>query len=115
DGEEEAAREGLGAGEGKGKILFFDAFSGVAGDMTVAALLDLGAPFDVVEEALGKLPVSGFHLHLGHVHRSGIVATTFEVHVEEAQPERTYGSIDRMLLDRKSTRLNSSHLVISYA
>jgi uncharacterized protein (TIGR00299 family) protein len=65
--------------------------------MTVAALLDLGVPLAVVENALAKLPVEGFHLHVGHVHRSGIVATTFDVHVEGGQPERSYASIDRML------------------
>ena len=43
------------------------------------------------------LPIDGFHLHRGHAHRSGIVATTFDVHVEGAQPERTYGAIDAML------------------
>jgi uncharacterized protein (TIGR00299 family) protein len=89
----------IGQGEGEGKVLFFDAFSGVAGDMTVAAMLDLGVPFAVIENALAKLPVEGFHLHVGHVHRSGIVATTFDVHVEGGQPERSYGSIDRMLAD----------------
>jgi uncharacterized protein (TIGR00299 family) protein len=56
-------------------------------------------PLAVVENALGKLPVGGFHVHLGHVHRSGIVATTFDVHVEGKQPERTYGSIDAMLVE----------------
>ena len=89
----------IGQGEGTGKILFFDAFSGVAGDMTVAALLDLGVPLAVVENALGKLPVDGFHVHVGHVHRSGIVATTFDVHLDGKQPERTYGSIDSMLVE----------------
>jgi pyridinium-3,5-bisthiocarboxylic acid mononucleotide nickel chelatase len=89
----------LGRGEGKGKTLFLDAFSGVAGDMTIAALVDLGVPFAVLENAFEELPVSGFHAHLGHVHRSGIVATTFDVHVEGKQPERTYGWIDRMLAE----------------
>jgi uncharacterized protein (TIGR00299 family) protein len=91
----------LGQGEGEGKILFFDAFSGLAGDMTVAALLDLGVPLAVVENALGKLPIDGFHLHVGHVHRSGIVATSFDVHVEGAQPERSYGAIDAMLAESR--------------
>ena len=89
----------LGQGEGEGKILFFDAFSGVAGDMTVAAMIDLGVPLEVLENALAKLPVGGFHLRVGHLHRSGVTAATFDVHVEGAQPERTYGSIDDMLLD----------------
>jgi uncharacterized protein (TIGR00299 family) protein len=84
-------------GEGQGKILFFDAFSGIAGDMTIAALLDLGVPLLVIERAVAELPIDGFHLHRGHVHRSGIVATSFDVHLEAAQPERTYGEIDAML------------------
>jgi uncharacterized protein (TIGR00299 family) protein len=91
----------LSEGVGKGKTLFLDAFSGLAGDMILAALFDLGVPVAVVQAAVGALPVSGFHMHLGHVHRSGIVATTFDVHVEGKQPERTYGSIDRMLAESK--------------
>jgi uncharacterized protein (TIGR00299 family) protein len=89
----------IGRGEGKGKTLFFDAFSGVAGDMTIAALVDLGVPFAIIENALEDLPIAGYHAHVGHVHRSGIVATTFDVHVEEKQGERTYGFIDRMLAE----------------
>jgi uncharacterized protein (TIGR00299 family) protein len=88
----------LDEGSGVGKLLFFDAFSGVAGDMTIAALLDLGVPLLVVERAVAALPIEGFHLHRGHVHRSGIVATSFDVHVETPQPERTYGAIDAMLV-----------------
>jgi hypothetical protein len=85
-------------GAGAGKLLFFDAFSGIAGDMTIAALLDLGVPLLVVERAVAALPLEGFHLHRGHLHRSGIVATSFDVHVETPQPERTYSAIDAMLV-----------------
>ncbi len=84
-------------GEGAGKILFLDAFSGIAGDMTIATLLDLGVPLLVVERALAALPLEGFHIHRGHVHRSGIVATSFDVHLETSQPERTFREIDAML------------------
>ena len=57
-------------GAGVGKTLFFDAFSGIAGDMTIAALVDLGAPLSVVEDAVASLGLGGFHLKLGHRHRS---------------------------------------------
>jgi uncharacterized protein (TIGR00299 family) protein len=87
----------LAEGAGASKILFFDAFSGVAGDMTIAALLDLGVPLLVVERALAALPLDGYHIHRGHVHRSGIVAATFDVHLETSQPERTFREIDAML------------------
>ncbi len=67
--------------------------------MIIAAMLDLGVPEAVVEQAVATLGVGGFHLHVGERERSGIVATSFDVHVEERQPERTWGEI-RTLLER---------------
>ncbi|HEY4016258.1 MAG TPA: nickel pincer cofactor biosynthesis protein LarC [Polyangiaceae bacterium] len=90
---------GLARGAGSGKLLFFDAPSGLAGDMIVAALVDLGVPAPVVADALARLPVTGFHLHFGTRVRSGIVATSFEVDVDSVQPPRTYAAIRAMLDD----------------
>jgi hypothetical protein len=80
-----------------GKLLFLDAFSGIAGDMTISALLDLGVPLLVVERAVACLPIEGFHIHRDHTHQSGVVASRFDVHLDTPQPERTYRSIDDML------------------
>jgi len=93
------SREPLTEGVGAGQLLFLDAFSGIAGDMTIAALLDLGVPIDVVRDTVAQLPLEGYELVVGHTHRSGIVATTFDVEVDAKQPERTYGSIRSMLDD----------------
>jgi hypothetical protein len=90
--------EPLAEGAAAGRVLFLDAFSGLAGDMILATLLDLGVPLLVVERALAALPLEGYHVHRGHAHRSGIVATSFDVHVEGAQPERTHRAIDDMLV-----------------
>lgn len=90
--------EPLAEGAAAGKVIFLDAFSGLAGDMVIATLLDLGVPLLVVERALAALPLENYHVHRGHAHRSGIVATSFDVHVDAAQPERTYRSIDEMLV-----------------
>jgi len=90
-------RPDLPRGAGGGKILFLDAPSGLAGDMIIAALVDLGVPTAVIEEAVATLPVTGFHLHWETRVRSGIVATKLDVHVDGAQPERTYGQIKKML------------------
>jgi uncharacterized protein (TIGR00299 family) protein len=46
---------------------------------------------------LAALPLDGFHLETKHIQRSGISATSFDVHVTTPQPERTFGAIDRML------------------
>src|SRR5256885_552584 len=69
-------------GAGAGKILFLDAPSGLAGDMIVAALVDLGVPRETVADALALLPITGFHVHFGTRVRSGIVAASFDVHVD---------------------------------
>ncbi|MGH7327695.1 MAG: LarC family nickel insertion protein, partial [Polyangiaceae bacterium] len=88
-------------GAGTGKILFLDAPSGLAGDMIIAALVDLGVPAAVIADAVAKLPISGFHLHFGSSVKSGIVAGEFDVHVDNAQPERTYAEIKSILDEAK--------------
>jgi uncharacterized protein (TIGR00299 family) protein len=90
-------REGLPRGGGQGKVLFLDAPSGLAGDMIIAALVDLGVPASAIADALAVLPVTGFHVHFGARVRSGIVATSCDVHVDVAQPARTYATIRAML------------------
>jgi hypothetical protein len=98
DHEHPVARQAaLPQGAGAGKLLFLDAFSGIAGDMTISALLDLGVPLLVVERAVACLPLEGFHIHRDHTHQSGVVASRFDVHLDAPQPERTYRSIDDML------------------
>jgi uncharacterized protein (TIGR00299 family) protein len=90
-------RDDLERGSGQGKVLFIDAFSGVAGDMLVAALLDLGVPRSAVDNALAALPLGGYRVELGSTVRSGIVARRFMVHVDERQPERDYAQIRALL------------------
>lgn len=87
----------LARGSGKGKILFFDAPAGLAGDMIIAALVDLGVPQKVIEDSVARMKLSGFHLHFGTRERSGIVATAFDVHLDDKQPERTWGAIRKMI------------------
>src|SRR3989442_11185800 len=62
------------------RLLYFDCFSGISGDMTLAALLDAGLPFDELKRALGSLAVSGFDISATRVLRAGVSATQFVVH-----------------------------------
>ncbi|HEV3194427.1 MAG TPA: nickel insertion protein, partial [Polyangiaceae bacterium] len=78
-------------------MLFLDAPSGLSGDMMIAALVDLGVSRQVIVDAVASLPLAGFHLEFGTKVRSGIVATSFDVHVDSPQPARTYASIRDML------------------
>jgi len=95
--EPEAHREPLARGAGVGKILFLDAFSGVAGDMTIAGLVDLGVPFQVVEESVAQLGLTGFALELKKARGGAIGGTKFDVVVADAQPDRRYRAIDDLL------------------
>jgi uncharacterized protein (TIGR00299 family) protein len=91
----------LAQGAGTGKVLFFDAPSGLAGDMIVAALVDLGVPRSTVADTLAALAVTGFHVHFGTRIRSGIAATSFDVHVDQVQPARTYAAVRALLEESK--------------
>lgn len=85
-------------GENSGRILHFDCFGGLAGDMIVAALIDVGVPFEVVEDAVRALPVSGYALRLEKVQRNAVTATRFVVDVaQKEQPHRHYGDIKEMI------------------
>ncbi len=53
--------------------------SGISGDMTVAALLDLGADRAVLEKALESLPVDGFETRIRRVKKAGLDACDFDV------------------------------------
>ena len=54
---------------------YFDAFSGIAGDMTVAALLDLGVPFADLQRIIGTLGLEGCTLSAGPTEKGPIRAT----------------------------------------
>ena len=59
--------------------LYLECYSGISGDMTVAALLDLGADETVLRKALKSLPVDGFEVEIGRVKKSGLDACDFRV------------------------------------
>lgn len=59
--------------------LIIDGTSGISGDMTVAALLDLGASEEHLREQLATLPVDGFEIAVTRVNKHGIDACDFDV------------------------------------
>jgi len=70
------------------RILYFDCFAGIAGDMLIGALIDAGLPFDALREALGSLAVDRESIGVERVTRSGITASKFWVRGEEGHPPR---------------------------
>lgn len=66
------------------KTLYFDAFAGISGDMTVGALLDLGLPLERLRAELAKLPLDGYAVAAERRFVNGIGAVKFDVAVDGA-------------------------------
>ena len=77
--------------------VWFHCFAGIAGDMTLASLVDAGADLDEVVGMLRRLPVSGWELEAVPTTRSGIGATHIRVRVEESGIVRTHAHIVGMV------------------
>ena len=59
--------------------LYLECYSGISGDMTVAALLDLGADEQILRKALASLPVGGFEIAVTRKAKSGLDVCDFDV------------------------------------
>jgi len=63
------------------KTLYLDLSSGISGDMFIAALIDLGVDARQLEQALGKLRLEGYHLHVKRGHKASLEGVKFDVHL----------------------------------
>jgi Protein of unknown function DUF111/FmdE, Molybdenum formylmethanofuran dehydrogenase operon len=78
------------------KVCYFDAFSGISGDMTVGALADAGADQATIIQVLQGLG-TGATYHFEKVKRRGIAATKFRVTVAETKRHRHLSAIVKMI------------------
>jgi uncharacterized protein (DUF111 family) len=62
------------------KVLYLDCISGISGDMTVGALVDLGVRPSTLEWELSKLPIGEFHMHFDRAKRKEIEGVRFTIH-----------------------------------
>lgn len=71
------------------KYLYLDGSCGISGDMTVAALLDLGASREKLEAAINSMHLDGMHYHFGRGNSYSIAGATFDVHVHTHHGEES--------------------------
>lgn len=64
------------------RTLYLECNSGISGDMTVAALLDLGADEEKLREAVSSLPIDGFQVEISRVKKAGLYACDFCVKLD---------------------------------
>lgn len=70
------------------RLAYFDCFSGIAGDMLLAALLDAGAPVARFHETIRALGLTEVTLRVERVKRHGISANYVRVDVDPAAPRK---------------------------
>jgi hypothetical protein len=78
------------------KICYFDAFSGISGDMTVGALLDAGADWSVVESGIRSLGL-GASVRVEKTKRKGIAASKFSVEAADEKKHRHLPQIVKII------------------
>jgi uncharacterized protein (TIGR00299 family) protein len=87
------------------RILYFDCAAGVAGDMILAALLDLGLPLKELRAELDKLDVDGFRIVRSKAVRGGIHGTRFRVDAPDDRGYRHWADFERAI---KKSRLSKT-------
>ena len=88
------------------RVLYFDCFAGISGDMTIGALIDLGIDVESLKQQIASLGLSGYEIKVDRVERSGIAATKFNVEVEPTpQPARHLADIREIISNGKITEL----------
>lgn len=79
------------------RIAYFDCFSGISGDMTLAALVSAGWSAERLADLPRRLRLAGVQIVVSETRRGPFVATRVQVEVEEAQPHRHLRHIRELL------------------
>jgi hypothetical protein len=80
------------------KIAYADCFSGVSGDMFLAALLDAGLPLEVLQQSIDKLNLpEKVELKLTETHKGALRAASLEVIVPHSHNHRHLADILKMI------------------
>ena len=80
-------------------LAYFDCFSGISGDMTLGAFIDLGVPVQWLKDTLCSIPLTGFDLTVSSVSRHGIMAKSVHIYSEDTEESRDYITI-RSLIEK---------------
>lgn len=69
------------------KIVYYDCFSGISGDMNLGAMIDLGVSRDTLVNGLDKLNIGGWRLDITSDQRHGITGTRVTVFTDEGESD----------------------------
>lgn len=80
-------------------IAYFDCFSGISGDMTLGAFIDLGVPVKFLKDSIADIPLTNFDLKVSDVSRCGIMAKSVLVHTSDEKTSRNFAEIVSLIQD----------------
>lgn len=75
------------------RIIYFDCFSGISGDMALGALIDAGLSLEALHHALQRLNIHGWELHAAHEVRGSLAGTRANVVAPEDHVHRNLDDI----------------------
>jgi len=78
------------------KVAHFDCFSGISGDMTLAALIDVGVDADGIRQALASLGLP-IRMEVERVRKGGFAATYVRMEVQEEKSHRFFPEIKEIV------------------
>ena len=79
--------------------LYFDCFSGISGDMTLGAFMDLGVPVDFLTKELRRMPLHGFDITVSDTSKHGIHAKDVHVHEDHHVHAMNYTDIRTLIVN----------------
>ena len=95
--------------------LYLECNTGISGDMSVAALLDLGADRDVLMKVLNSIPAKGFEVKISRVKKAGIDCCDFAVLLDKDHEnhdhdmEYLYGKAENCGCNHEHTHQEGHH------
>ena len=98
--------------------LYLECNAGISGDMTVAALLDLGADEKVLRDVLDSVPADGFSIAISRVKKAGVDCCDFNVVLDKEHENHDHdmaylhgdGTVYAELSGQDHTEHSHSHL-----
>ena len=80
------------------RVAYFDCFSGIAGDMILGALIDLGVDIEFLKKEIKKLGVSGYSIDVKKVEKNNVTASDVYITVnKDEQHHRSFKDIKKII------------------
>ena len=81
------------------KILYFDCSSGISGNMTLGALLEIIGDEQYLIKELKKLNLDGYKLQISKKEKNGITGTYVDIILENTHKHRNLNDINKIIDD----------------